>query len=396
MLSEIGSTVGGRAILSKSLGLCSPLQSESDVSTLLTYLQDPLFDLSEGSYPFPSTYITFALTGSDSPLPPWAMQVMCEPLGADFGVNISGQPENVQFTVNTGEVSVTVDWDVAQGNGYSEAQLYASGALDVIGAALKGVQVWYNVSGTQPTCIDYDNSYTGSAFVMTSSWKRRNLSLPPAADTAISSQQTSPSPNVCTASSAAVDPGTAWNLICCNDGLNLMNWRAQGVGNDLYWPPNQKKGFSKKSIVPESLAYCAYYQSIGLYGVPTKRDSWSFGIDTSYGGDRILKSASNIVFSNGNLDPWSPAGVGADLKAQRRRAKGMDRGLSVTYENPSVLSLLIDMGGHHLDLFWEHEDDPASVRCDFITSVHTYMRTVFKYIHGATYMRTYMQSLSTI
>ena len=324
------------------------------------------------------------------------MQVMCEPLGADFGVNISGQPENVQFTVNTGEVSVTVDWDVAQGNGYSEAQLYASGALDVIGAALKGVQVWYNVSGTQPTCIDYDNSYTGSAFVMTSSWKRRNLSLPPAADTAISSQQTSPSPNVCTASSAAVDPGTAWNLICCNDGLNLMNWRAQGVGNDLYWPPNQKKGFSKKSIVPESLAYCAYYQSIGLYGVPTKRDSWSFGIDTSYGGDRILKSASNIVFSNGNLDPWSPAGVGADLKAQRRRAKGMDRGLSVTYENPSVLSLLIDMGGHHLDLFWEHEDDPASVRCDFITSVHTYMRTVFKYIHGATYMRTYMQSLSTI
>ena len=299
------------------------------------------------------------------------MQAMCEPLGADFGVTISGQLENVEFTVNAGDVSVTVDWDVAQGNGYSESQLYASRALDVIGAAVRGVQVWYNVSGTQPACVDYGNSDTGTKVMMTSSSKRRNHLVRPGAAKAISSEQTS-TMNVCTANRAAIDPGTAWNLICCNDGLNLINWRAQGVGNDLYWPPNQEKGFSKKTIIPESLAYCTYYQSIGLYGLPTKSDSWSFGIDTSYGGDRILKSASNIVFSNGNLDPWSPAGVGTGVRAQRRRAKDSNGGLSVSYENPSVLSLLIDMGGHHLDLFWEHEDDPASVRCDFSISLTTF------------------------
>ena len=358
LLSEIGSTASGRTILSKSLGLCSPLENQEDVASLLAYLQDPLFDLSEGSYPFESTYITFALTGSDSPLPPWAMQVMCTPLGADFGVSITGQPENVQFSVQIGDISVAVDWDAAVGSGYSEKQLYDSKALDLISAALQGVQVWYNVSGTSPSCIDYTNSNAQAA---SSAKKRREWanykSAEDEADVSLLS-----SGKDCTASKSAIDPGTAWNLITCNEGLNLINWRAQGVGNDLYWPPNQKKGFSKKSIIPESLSYCAYYSTVGLYGIPAKRDPWAFWIDSAYGGERILKSASNIVFSNGNLDPWSPAGVSAGSDVQRKRAKDMKNGVLVTEENPSLISILIDMGGHHLDLFWEHEDDPISVR----------------------------------
>ena len=65
----------GRQWLSDRLDLCDPLQSERDVQVLLSYLQTPLFNLAEGSYPFPSDYITFALTGTNDPLPPWAMQV---------------------------------------------------------------------------------------------------------------------------------------------------------------------------------------------------------------------------------------------------------------------------------------------------------------------------------
>mmetsp|Transcript_32314 Transcript_32314/g.54015 ORF Transcript_32314/g.54015 Transcript_32314/m.54015 type:complete len:116 (+) Transcript_32314:1719-2066(+) len=35
-------------------------------------------------------------------------------------------------------------------------------------------------------------------------------------------------------SSGGLDAGTAWNILVCNEGINLVNWWAQGVGHDLY------------------------------------------------------------------------------------------------------------------------------------------------------------------
>lgn len=360
LLTAIGATQAGRDLLSESLHLCSSLSSSSDVANFLNYLQDPLFDLSEGSYPFPSNYITFALTNSLAELPAWAMQVLCESMRPDFGVSIAGQPEAVQFEVQIGKVSVSVDWDVATASeAYSENEWRQSKALDLVAAAVKGVQVWYNVSGSEGSCVNWN----GEARLMTSSRQRasiRNMQQKP---------QPSSNSNECTATKSAVDPGTAWNLLTCNDGLNLVNWVAQGVGNDLYWPPNQPRGFSRLSVVPSSLAYCAYYRQVGLYGVPTIRDDWAFAIDTQYGGTRMVKSASNIVFSNGNLDPWSPAGVLESYlqptdtgKEGKKEQQGGLKVKSLNGAAGSLLSVLIDMGGHHLDLFWETDSDPISVR----------------------------------
>ena len=104
LLTAIGATQAGRDMLSESLQLCTSLNSLTDVANFLTYLQDPLFDLSEGSYPFPSNYITFALTNSLAELPAWAMKVLCESMRPDFGVTISGHPEEVQFEVQIGQV----------------------------------------------------------------------------------------------------------------------------------------------------------------------------------------------------------------------------------------------------------------------------------------------------
>jgi lysosomal Pro-X carboxypeptidase len=69
LISDIGKTAEGRNWLNKELDLCTPLQSTIDIQAFLSYLQSPLFNLAEGSYPFPSDYITFALTGSNDPLP---------------------------------------------------------------------------------------------------------------------------------------------------------------------------------------------------------------------------------------------------------------------------------------------------------------------------------------
>nr|CCA21035.1 lysosomal ProX carboxypeptidase putative [Albugo laibachii Nc14] len=57
--------------------------------------------------------------------------------------------------------------------------------------------------------------------------------------------------------------------------------------------------------------------------------------------DTLLSAASNIVFTNGMLDPWRCCGV---KKSQVR--------------NNRIKVLKIENAAHHLDLFFHHVDDP--------------------------------------
>merc|ERR1712232_1503340 len=93
----------------------------------------------------------------------------------------------------------------------------------------------------------------------------------------------------------------------------------------------------------------------GLTVSPKLKDPWSAWATEYYGGEDIAHHR-NIVWSNGLLDPWSGGGV-------YPQGGGIDGPLLQNISaDGSQVALLIDLGGHHLDLFFSEPDsDPPSV-----------------------------------
>ena len=129
--------------------------------------------------------------------------------------------------------------------------------------------------------------------------------------------------------SAATDAdGWLWGYQACTEQV-MPQWR-DGVA-DL-GPPSPWDGG----------AYAAACQ--GAYGV-TPRPAWA---TTEWGGRR-LGSLTNVVWTNGDLDPWSGTGV-----TEAAVAAGADL-------SPSAAVVLVPGGAHHLDLMFGHPGDTPGV-----------------------------------
>ena len=61
-----------------------------------------------------------------------------------------------------------------------------------------------------------------------------------------------------------------------------------------------------------------------------------------YGGWSIVRDATNIVFSNGELDPWRGGGIAPSDSANF---------------GPGISALVVRNGGHHMDLMFSAPED---------------------------------------
>jgi len=169
--------------------------------------------------------------------------------------------------------------------------------------------------------------------------------------------------DVATNSACSSSFSGCWAAVCCNDNMNLVNYLVQGVGRDMYWPPNVRRDWPSRSyeeqlsslIGPQGESGRGCAAPPGIEGFPSSSDAWSTWLDTLFGG-LDLRAHSNLMLSNGLLDPWSAAGVYAGSPPPPGPYTGAL--LTNVTASGSVQSLVLDLGAHHLDLMFMDDADP--------------------------------------
>lgn len=138
---------------------------------------------------------------------------------------------------------------------------------------------------------------------------------------------------------SCLDPDTEY-IECadptgCGLGPDSLAWDYQAC-TEVSLPAgsnNKTDMFPALPFTPEMRAkYCQ-----DKWGV-AERSNWP--IIQFWGKD--ISSASNIIFSNGDLDPWRPGGVLEDV-------------------SPTLVALPVKGGAHHLDLRASNPQDPPTV-----------------------------------
>lgn len=118
-----------------------------------------------------------------------------------------------------------------------------------------------------------------------------------------------------------------WDYQWCTETIPEESYFTTDGVNDMFWP----RAFDWDYVS----AHC-----FDAWGV-RPRYGW---MRAAYGNvfDWARSGVSNIVFSNGLFDPWSSAGVKANLSA-------------------SLPAVIISEGAHHIDTFFSNPEDPADV-----------------------------------
>lgn len=376
------------SLLQKSFSMCDPL-SEKNGAPLLRWAQGVWFDLAEGSFPYPSSYIPFALLHKKVNLPPWPTQDACwksSQLYKDWGVRFDGSKENVNYTIDYGNsgIRLKVDWNnvklVNQKNG---TNIFDSSTLedstDVVGlltSVKDAVSIWYNITKDVP-CYNISQAAPNSK-TMSRRKMKRALSFPMSPSFLNSAEESiaqfhDSSTQTERLKYFGVDPGEqchnamveqgSWGMLCCNDEMNLVITEVRGMGKDFFWPPTHPRSVKTYQDMISNATFEPCPDPYGIYGYSREPyEPMSKRLDTYYGGIS-MRGHSNIVFSNGLLDPWSAGGVYFDNRNPNfSRDYFLDDKASIqNITENDVVALIIPFGGHHTDLMYSSESDPKCI-----------------------------------
>ena len=170
---------------------------------------------------------------------------------------------------------------VACGGDVSDPNLERRGGDALVAALVDAAGTFYNHSGDVP-CFDYD------------------AGVNPDTD----------------------EDGKLWDWQFCTE-MHMPSSR-DGV-RDMFWPQPWN--------ATEAAEGCA-----ARWGVRPK-PLWA---DTTFGGRR-LRAASNVAWSNGDLDPWARLGVSENV-------------------SDDLVAVRVPGGAHHLDFMWSRPDDIPAAR----------------------------------
>jgi Serine carboxypeptidase S28. len=377
LMKFFGQFAEGRHVLDQEFKLCSPLESESDSMKLIEWAQSPWFDLAEADYPYESSYIPFALGIGDYRLPAWPLREACHGtsgLSQNMNISIVGNRHNVTFDVIYGgndssadasNLILHVDWD--------KVNVITSNAINgtdnqvvrrLMSSVKNAVAIWFNVTKNLD-CFKVIPAVNAAA--------PKTLTIPRQSE---SMKKQHPDSYLCM---EKLHNDTVWTSLVCNENMFLIMTYARGMGRDFFWPPSHSRDqhryndtISNRSNVEEDYMLLCSDPS-GVYGYPDKSrvDPWSRNLDDMYGGTRI-DTNSNIIFSNGLLDPWSAAGVYppqqslvGDEYCEMEGAAAFQYPCSMVQNitsDGSVVALILDLGAHHLDLMYSDPNDPPCAR----------------------------------
>ena len=393
LISFLGRTLRGQQFLTDTFRLCTKLDVNGGADDLVQWLQTPWFDLAEGSFPYPSNYIPFALTHKNISLPAWPLQTACWKSGLSeyHGFSITGSTDDVRYTISTfrndnpqsppSELMLQVNWGQVQSGQNDNTDdvddwLAQPQVSTLLQSVRKAVSVWYNmtldvqcynVTEAAPNTHASNESPTESAVLEITTESERTLR---GASSPV--QLSSSNQEVCR---EYLQTGS-WPALCCNEDMNLVITYARGRGNDMFWPPVA----GDNTILPRSVQtyqdFVDYYDLTnngndfcqdpkGTLGFPRTPDPWSRFLDLQYANGRVLDGmTSNIVFSNGLLDPWSAAGVyipdNHNTTSTAFQSRRIMPGLTLQTHENGLVALLLDHGGHHSDLMFSDPHDPPA------------------------------------
>jgi len=330
-------------------------------------------------------------------LPAWPLQSACwknSSLHQDFGVSFRGNRSDVRYqidfdtTTSDGTTFISIDWDTATATEDALDRLAAMDSVTQLLASVRdAVSVWFNVT-LDVSCYNLTvapNDKSSSTGSDSKVWSQNGVTVEPTTtlrcrpltnaamtrDLILHSDDNINNKDSSSNSTAICQKKMmegSWPALCCNEEMYLIITEASGMGRDCMWPPSHPRGTTTiGDIISDRPAnatdpYC--HDPEGFFGYPKDApDPWSTRYDEYYGGTRIGAS-SNIVFSNGLLDPWSAAGVynAAAMDPTASESKGIP-GLylqNIT-SSGSMVAVIMEYGGHHTDLMYSSPNDPPSI-----------------------------------